>query len=342
MVQLSIVTVCWNCREVILDALQSIIDETQKTSYEILVSDNGSTDGSVEAIEATFSDENIRVIRNGKNVGFARGNNAAIRHVRGQYVLLLNPDTVVLDGAIDKWMEYVESQSDVVAHGLRLLYGDGSYQVTGRPFPTNRRIWQQVFGMGFLGLFVTEWNAGGYSGWDGRTDRDVDWQSGACLMIRADVLRQLRGLDPQFFYHFEEVDLCYRIQELGYSLRFFAGASIIHLLGHTVKDDRSRFQIESLRNRLRYFAKHYGPRGAANCRIATFFYFFVRGLTYSIKGLLQKREETVLKSRMAFSCCRWLWHLDVSAFLKLGVEPDLGFLPLLDHDELVKARQDWA
>ena len=340
--KLSIVIVCWNDKAVIIDAIRSVIEETKSTSYEILVSDNGSTDGSAELIEELFANEAVRVIRNGENLGFGRGNNAGFREAIGEYVLLLNPDTIVLNEALDKWMVDVENHPECGAFGTRLLYGDGSYQISARPFPTNRRIWQQVFGFGFLGLLSDAWNAGFYAGWAGTTDREIDWQSGACVMVRGDLLKQLKGLDPQFFYHFEEVDLCYRIRQMGLPIRFFAGAQITHLLGQTVKRDRSRFQIETLRNRLRYFAKHYGKKGAMNCRRATWLYYAVRVAALNIKGLLLSDEEAEIKAAMAYSSSRWLWHLDVQAFLENGVEPDLGFEPLVDHQQLVHAREEWA
>ena len=345
--KLSIVIVAWHgknadIRDILCTAIQSVIDETRETTYEILVSDNGTTDGSAELIEQRFSENAVRVIRNRRNLGFGQGNNAGFGQAKGEYVLMLNPDTIVRDSAIDKWMADVEAHPECGAYGIRLLYGDGSYQPSARPFPTIRRLWQQVVGMGFLGRVNDSWNAGLYSGWQGDSDRNIDWQSGACLMIHGDLLRELKGLDPQFFYHYEEVDLCYRIHRKGYAIRFFSGAEIVHLLGKTVQqDDRSPFQIETLRNRMRYFAKHYGLSGAFSCRRASVCYFAVKFVANGVGGAIFKSQDASAMARMAKSSCRWLWHLDLKAFLQAGVEPDLGFQPLVNHEELVLARQEW-
>lgn len=339
--KLSIVIVCWNDKGVILDAIASVIRATHLTAYEIIVSDNGSTDDSVEQIETMFADHPVTVIRNGENLGFGRGNNVGIDHATGDYILLLNPDTIVHDHALDQWVQFADAHPGCGAFGIRLVYGDGSYQVSARPFPSNRRIWQQAFGLNWLGLLHKGWSAGTYAGWQGDSDRDIDWQSGACLLVRGEILKKLKGLDPQFFYHFEEVDLCYRIHQEGFCIRYFSGASITHLLGQTIKRDRSRFQIETLRNRIRYFDKHYGMRGASLCRLATFFYFTLRYLYDGFFAVVMKDAEALIKYPMALACCRWLWHLNPRSFISNGDEPDLGFLPLVEHETLVLAHEEW-
>ena len=132
--KLSIVIICWNDWKVLENCLRSIFDGTRKTEYEVIVSDNGSADGSVEHIREQFPA--VNVVENRANLGFAKGNNAGIRAARGEYVLILNPDTIVHPGSLDCWMEYVNQHPDVGAFGCRVLNPDGTYQESARPFPT--------------------------------------------------------------------------------------------------------------------------------------------------------------------------------------------------------------
>jgi len=137
--KLSIVVICWNDLKVISDCLESIVEGTHSIEYEILVSDNGSTDGSVEFIHQNYP--MVRVIENGANLGFAKGNNAGIQASTGEYVLILNPDTIIHDGALDKWIEFADRHTEAGAFGCRVLNPDGSYQGPARPFPTIWRGW---------------------------------------------------------------------------------------------------------------------------------------------------------------------------------------------------------
>src|SRR5271165_6882812 len=137
--KLSIVIICWNDWKVIENCLRSIFESTTKTQFEVIVSDNGSTDGSVERIRNQFP--TVRMVENRANLGFAKGNNAGIREAVGDYVLILNPDTIVHEGSFDRWMKFADQHRDAGAFGCRVLNPDGSYQQSARPFPTIRGYW---------------------------------------------------------------------------------------------------------------------------------------------------------------------------------------------------------
>ena len=182
--------------------------------FEVIVSDNGSGDGSVELIREHFPA--VRIVENRANLGFARGNNAGIREARGDYVLILNPDTIVHEGTLDRWVEWAEGHPEAGAFGCRVLNPDGTYQESARPFPT---AWRDLIAALYLRplAYLGRWFwSDTYYGWKGDTERVVDWQSGCCVMVRGELLRTLGGLDERFFYHFEEVDLCHRIWEAGF------------------------------------------------------------------------------------------------------------------------------
>src|SRR5208283_5748939 len=258
--KLSIVIICWNDWKVIENCLRSIMECTHQIQYEVIVSDNGSTDGSVEKIRAQFPA--VRVVENRANLGFAKGNNAGIHEAGGEYVLILNPDTIVHDGSLDRWIEFADLHPEVGAFGCRVNNPDGTYQRSARPFPTISRYLVSAFGLRFLGHLNHPVLSDEYEGWQGDTEREVDWQSGCCVMLRGDLLRKLGGFDERFFYQFEEVDLCRRVWGAGFRIRFTPKVSITHLGGQSVGRFPVRFAIEVCRNGYRYFYKHYGARGA--------------------------------------------------------------------------------
>jgi len=320
-VKLSIVILCWNDLKVISDCVRSIFANTRLVDFEVIVSDNGSTDGSPEYLEKHFS--KIRVIRNGANLGFAKGNNAAIQASRGELVLILNPDTIIHDGSLDRWVEFAERHPQAGAFGCRVLNADGSYQVTARPFPTVTRYLMDALLLRFLGR-LTDRLSDAYEGWNGDTEREIDWQSGCCVMFRGVVLREVGGFDEQFFYTYEEVDLCYRVRKAGYPILFTPEATITHLLGQSVKRFRLTFEIESYRNRYRYFYKHFGARGAIRCRRVSLARLRLRQAIYRALNLVKSSEP--LKERLelyaALAC--WNKRLNPVSFAERGEEPDVG------------------
>jgi GT2 family glycosyltransferase len=237
--KLSVVIICWNDLRVIRDCLRSIYEGTHATDFEVIISDNGSVDDSIEFVRKHYPQ--VRIVENQQNLGFARGNNAGIRASRGEYVLILNPDTIIHDGAFDRLIEFADRHPEAGAFGCRVLNPDGTYQVSARLFPTIWRYWVSALGLSKLSsLFVYE----EYPRWRGDTERSVDWQSGCCVMFRAGLLKNLGGFDEQFFYHFEEVDLCRRVWNAGRPILFTPQAVITHLGGQSV----GRLSVSRSRN----------------------------------------------------------------------------------------------
>lgn len=317
----SIVILCWNDQKVIRDCIQSIYAGTYRIDFEIIVSDNGSTDGSVEAIRGAYP--NVTILENQTNLGFARGNNAGIRVASGEYVLILNPDTIIHPGALDRWIAYADSKQQAGAFGCRVLNPDGTYQGSARPFPTVWRYWIAALYLRPLahlsGFFVSD----AYTGWDGDTERSIDWQSGCCLLFRRSVLQQLGGFDEQFFYHYEEVDLCRRCWNAGYPILFNPTVEITHLGGQSVGRFPVRFAIEKHRNRYRYFYKHFGPRGARECRWLSLAWLRVRQIGYALKHVLRPTEIMAQRIEMYKACYRWNKLIDPVRFVENGDEPDI-------------------
>jgi GT2 family glycosyltransferase len=321
-VKLSIVIICWNDLKVIADCLRSIVERTHSTNFEIIVSDNGSTDGSIEFIRKNFPA--IQVIENGGNLGFARGNNVGIRASTGDYVLILNPDTYVHDGTLDSWIEFADRHPESGAFGCRVLNPDGSYQQSARPFPT---VCGELVAALYLRslAYVSDFFASDmYVGWKGETERTVDWQSGCCVMFRGALLKQLGGFDEQFFYHYEEIDLCRRVWNAGYSIVFTPAATITHLGGQSVGRFPVRFELEKCRNRYRYFYKYFGKSGVRQCRRAMLIWIRVRQIGYGLKQLFHGSEVLAGRLAMYRTCFLWNKQIDPVRFVETGEEPPVA------------------
>jgi GT2 family glycosyltransferase len=324
--KLSIVIICWNDRKVIDDCLASIFRETRETPFEVIISDNGSTDGSIPFIEQNYSQ--ARIVRNGGNLGFARGNNAGMASATGEYVLILNPDTIIHDGALDGWVRWADTHPEAGAFGCRVLNRDGTFQICARPFPTNRRYLIGALMLRWLGHLTDAFLAEKYVGWNGSVEREVDWQSGCCVMVRGELLRRLVGFDEQFFYHFEEVDLCHRVWSSGSRIRFFPGAVITHLGGQSVGRFPIRFELEKYRNRYRYFRKHFGLEETKRCRRISLLGLRLREAGYILRRLFDRGDAIKNRLEMYRVLIRWNRMLDVERFLESGQEPDVGYEPL--------------
>jgi len=319
--KLSIVIICWNDLRVIRECLRSIHQSTHAIDFEVLVSDNGSVDGSVEFIRKNYP--NVRILENRANLGFAKGNNVGICASSGEYVLVLNPDTVIHDSALDTLVQFADKHPEAGAFGCRVLNHDGTYQTSARCFPTVWRYWVCALGLKKLAnlssLFIYE----EYPGWRGETERPVDWQSGCCVMFRGELLKGLGGFDEQFFYHFEEVDLCRRVWSAGLSILFTPEAVITHLGGQSVSRFPVRFEIEKHRSRYRYFYKHFGTQAVRQCRYLSIAKIRVRQLGYGFISLWTRSESIHRRLEMYREVVRWNKALDPIGFVERGEEPGL-------------------
>lgn len=317
--KLSIVVICWNDWKVIENCLRSIFESTHKTDYEVIVSDNGSTDGSVEKIRSQFP--LVNVVENRANLGFAKGNNAGIRVATGEYVLILNPDTIIHDGSLDRWVEWAAQHPEAGAFGCRVHNPDGSYQESARPFPTVGRELIAALYLRPLALLGKSFLSDRYYGWKGDTEREIDWQSGCCVMFRGALLKELEGFDERFFYHFEEVDLCRRVWDAGYSIQFTPKATITHLGGQSVGRFPIRFALETYRNRYRYFYKHFGNTGVRRCRRVGLIALHIRQAGYALLNLFKPTEALKGRLEMYRAVIRWNQLVDPVDFVEHGREP---------------------
>ena len=321
--KLSIVILNWNDQKVISDCLASIYASTHSTEFEVIVSDNGSTDGSIEYIRQNFP--KVRLLENGMNLRFAKGNNVAIRVSKGDYVLILNPDTIIHDGALDKMVVYADKHPEAGGFGCRVLNADGSYQGCIWPMYTLRSEWCAALGLAPL-AYISEWfNPNRYVRWKGDTKRTVGWPAGCFILVRGDLLRGLDGFDEQFFYFYEDTDLCRRIWEAGYPILYTPEITITHLGGQSTKRrfPPIGFALDGQVTRYLYYYKYYGARGARSCHRAVLTSLFVRKLIYGIAAVLKPSEEAKENLTLLRQLYDWNLRVDPVRLVEHGEEPTL-------------------
>ena len=255
MVELSIIMISYNTRALTLASLHSVFEQTEGMNFEVIVLDNHSSDGSSDAIARSFPQVNL--ISSKQNHGFAQGNNIAIKEAQGEYLLLLNPDTIVLDGAVQKLFAFAKQQPDAKIWGGRTEFPDRTLNLASC---WRRETFWHLFcsSVGLVRLFPNSafFNTHTYGGWDRSTIRQVDIVSGCFFMIRHDFWDILDGFSPEFFMYGEEIDLCLRAQKIGAKPMVTPEATIIHYGGasEAVRADK---MVRSCKVKLLLMQRHW-------------------------------------------------------------------------------------
>lgn len=256
----SILVVSYNTRELTTACLRSVLEETVTSSFEVIVVDNDSSDGSADAIAREFPQ--VELLRLDENIGFARANNLASQTARGSRILLLNPDTVVLDRAIDTLVDFAKASPERGIVGGRTLFPDGSLNPTsvwGRP-----TLWSAFLHATCLSTAfprTTFFSPRQMGSWKRDGVRQVDVVSGCFLLIKRNLWIELDGFDEEYFMYGEDVDLCIRASASRYRPLFTPEATIIHHGGASepVRDEK---MIRLLRAQVRTMRKHWSRPGA--------------------------------------------------------------------------------
>lgn len=256
MIDLSIAIVSYNTKEVLIDCIRSVQARTTTITYEVIVVDNDSQDGTVAALKDAYP--GMRIVANSENRGFAKAVNQALGVSRGRHVLLLNSDTIVRDQALATMVAYLDDHPDVGAVSCKQWTGDGHLTQSCFPFPSIR---DHLFHSALFQRLAptTQAAAAATHAVDCMQSQDVDWANGACLMVRRSLLQQLDGLDEAFFMYFEDVDLCWRLRQQGCRVRHLAEAEIVHFIGRSSGRDRERLQLVWEFSRILYIEKHFSP-----------------------------------------------------------------------------------
>lgn len=290
--KLSIIIVSYNTKELLIGCLSSIFDSLENVDFEIIVVDNNSKDGSTKEVQNHFPQ--VRLIENQNNKGFAAANNQALKLMRGKYVLLLNPDTLVVNSSLTKMVEFIEENKRTGIVGCKILNPDGSLQASAFPLPTLKDLILSGFAASwkFWGRYIQRYPSRHYLP---QKPVRVGWVSGACLMIRKKTIDEIGLLDENFFLFSEDVDWCIRASRKGWAVVFYPEATIIHYGGQSAQKNLA-LKIASFYQKRFYFGKkHFGKLALLTLKLISFFELIGKGL---IVGIFLKMDSKERQARL--------------------------------------------
>jgi N-acetylglucosaminyl-diphospho-decaprenol L-rhamnosyltransferase len=282
MLDLSIIIVSWNVADLLATCLDSIFAspispssaKTNLPSVEVIVVDSASSDNTVFMLRERFPQ--VKLVPLDSNVGFTRGNNVGLKQAAGRYLLLLNPDTTILENTIPRMIGYLDDHPEVGIVGPHTLNEDGSTQSTRRHFPNF-----------LIGLFESTWlqpyapkSLLDYyyvaNGTPPDATVEVDWVQGSAMMVRREVYEQIGGLDEGYIMYSEELDWCKRARQAGWSVVFLGDARIVHYGGKSSKQVVGRSHLLFQQSKLRYFRKYHGMAAAQLLRLFLLFNYLTQ------------------------------------------------------------------
>ncbi len=252
---LSLITVSYNSGEKLLAQIQSVIKASEGLSYEHIISDNGSTDGSIEQVRKQFSQ--VKIIENGGNLGFAKANNNALALTSGKFLLFLNPDMRLTSKSLSTLVNWMEQHPKVGIASCKLTdeYGNFNHQSTPRRFP---RLSDQVAILLKLPhIFPSILNHYLYAGFNPDIEQEVDSVQGSFLLTRREIITKLGwAFDPRYFIWFEDVDLCREVHKRGYTIMYSPIISCVDYIGQSFKHQTLYWKQKQVsKSMLQYFKK---------------------------------------------------------------------------------------
>ncbi len=299
---LSVIIVSWNTKELLLQCLESLFRALGTLEAEVFVVDNGSADGSPEAVKRTFPA--VKLIENRANLGFAKASNQALQQSQGTYLLLLNPDTRVKEGAIQGLLSFLEGHPDAGVAGAQLLNPDGSKQNSIANFPSlatellNKSLLRRLFPGKFPG-----------KGRHYEAPLEVDSVIGACMMVRREAAERVGWLDEDYFLFLEETDWCFRIKKAGWRIYHCPEAEIYHLQGKSGESQRKRAKVEYYQSRYLFFRKNRGQGSRAILHVAVILKLFVEVVSLGLGVLLTFFSRPRWKHKFLNALYLLEWHL---------------------------------
>jgi GT2 family glycosyltransferase len=247
---ISIILVNYNGADVLIDCLNSLEKFIPQDNCEIIVVDNNSQDNSVDILNDKFP--HIKLIKLPKNVGFGSGNNAGAKVAKGEFIFLLNTDTILESNILPHLIELMSENPDVGIIGPKLLFPDKSFQISFSPEIsikgefTARKLHKNAENKNKLHIIEEDF----------QDIKEVDIVVGAAFFIRADLFNLLGGFDEKFFMYFEESDLCQRVRNKGYKVLYTPHVSLIHIRGYSVNKISNKMAVEYRRSQIYYYHKH--------------------------------------------------------------------------------------
>ncbi len=272
----SFIIVNYNGDDKVIDTIKSIY-KFVTFDLEIIVFDNSSTDGSLQKLKDEFGEnENFRLILSDKNLGFGKANNRAVKHSKGKYIILFNNDAYLLDGSLNKMIQYYIEKDFKGILAPVVLNPDSTIQKSWGKYQTivnelfekyGKRVSEKLFSKKIKKRELI----------------DVDWVSGVCFMVEKKIFEELNGFDEGFFMYFEDSDFSKRAKEKGYRVSIYTGSRIYHIRGYSVSKNKKIVSLEYRKSQLYYYCKHRSR-----------FHFYILKFYLFLKFTLKRRKDIVL------------------------------------------------
>ncbi len=300
----SLIIVSWNAKDHLINCLNSIL-KFRKNGWEIIVVDNGSTDGGPDVVENQFP--MVQMIKNNENLGFARANNIGIRVSTGRYVCFINSDVIVQDGCIEKLMEVMDQNPSVGMCGPKILNPDGTLQPSCQNFPGVWNNFCHAIGLNCIFPHSAFFSEPYMKYWPHDSVRRVDALNGCFWIVRRTALDHVGLLDENFFIYGEDVDWCKRFHDTGWDVVFFPQAQAVHFGAASSSRAPIRFYIEMQKADLFYWRKHHGRIFAFVYRLIVLLRHVVRLIARMIEYVLRpaNRPEADFKLKRSLATVRW-------------------------------------
>lgn len=269
-VDLTILIVNFKTKNVTLKCIDSIYQNPPNGTFEVILLDNASNDGIGIDVQREFPD--VRYLEVGSNSGFARANNLGIHNAKGDFILLLNSDTTVGKNLLQEMIDYAQFHPKIGVLGPRHVGKSGKFEPSCGKFPTLRR--EFIRKIVHYRLRTNETHLRDYLDRKHANRGKVDWVSGSCMLIRKKALFDSGLLDERFFMYFEDIDLCRRIQQVGWQICYYPNQTVTHIGGESVKRNILRVMYENRKSQLYFSQIYYGGLGCAIVRITLIFKYF--------------------------------------------------------------------
>ena len=291
---ISVVITSWNAKSFLLQCLQSIVEGEIKHSVEVIVVDNGSTDGSCEAVKEKFRD--VVLIEKSENHGFAKANNIGMLSSKGRYICLVNSDIKVLNGCLDRMVNYMDENPQVGILGPKVLWGDMTLQSSCRMVPT---LWNNFCpAVGLNRIFRRSKLFSGEHMLHFQHDRieRVDVLVGCFMMVRREAIERVGLLDERFFIYGEDIDWCKRFWDAGWEVVFFPFAEVIHYGRGSSSNAPLKFVLEQEKTVIQYWKKHHGFGKQQAFKAIRLCHHLLRVLAGSLALFAGRKKRGYLKS----------------------------------------------
>lgn len=279
---LAVSIVSYNTKDLLRDCLNNLLSEDSRGKINIWVLDNNSEDGSAEMVEKKFP--NVNLIKSGKNLGFAKGQNEILKKVKDEFVLVLNPDTEFESQVLEKIVKFAD-ESDCDVAGIKLTDFKGNLEANGGDFPFGIALFSWLFNLEFLGN-LPSFHRLDKKYYDGI--HEVDWISGTFMLVRTDVFKKAGLLNDDFFMYFEDVEFCYRVKKSGGKIFINPEIVVKHKSGSSSKNPEFAQWKGEFEGLIKFHNKHTGILGGVFVRFLIYLAILLRILAFALTGNFEK------------------------------------------------------